>query len=101
MSRPNHGASVTNSKATTHNKPPAGLQPRTYPTLRADGAASLVPNASYEGRAGALTTVAQTRYGAPRGWTTPVGTKAEGVAWTRPDGVVVYGAAPDVFRVEG
>lgn len=97
----NPGASVTNSQVTSQGKPPAGLQPRTYPEIRADGAGSRVPNADYSGKGGNLATIAQTRYGAPRGWTTTAGTRTEGIAWTRPDGKVVYGAAPDVFTREG
>lgn len=96
----NPGASVTNSQVTTTNKPPAGLQPRKVPSIRADGVAASTPNADYSGKDGELATVAQTRYGAPPGWTTTVGTRTEGIAWTRPDGKTVYGAAPDVFAME-
>lgn len=101
MGRAVHGASVTNSQQLTKNKPPAGLQPRVFPNRRIDGVASEIPNASYRGKGGELETVAQTRYAAPRGWTTPVGTRQEGYAWTKPDGSIVYGVAPDVFTREG
>lgn len=97
MLRSNPGASVANS-GNASSKVPAGAQPPVYPSLqRADGAGSAVPNASYTGKDGQLQTIAQTRYGAPPGWTTPAGTKGEGIVWTTPSGKTVTGTAPAVF----
>jgi hypothetical protein len=91
------GASVASSDR-GNTRMPEGAQPPVYPSLqRADGAGSAVPNASYGGKDGTLQTIAQTRYNAPAGWTTPAGTKAEGIVWTTPSGKTVTGTAPSVF----
>lgn len=59
-----------------------------------EGTGSNVPNA---GIASAADGVAQTRYGAPRGWWTPADGAQSGFTWSTPDGKTVVGAAPGVF----
>jgi hypothetical protein len=65
-------------------------------TSRATGSAAALPNAT-NGAGLTFGSIAQTKYGAPAGWSTPVGDKAEGVLWSTPWGTTVAGSAPDVF----
>lgn len=59
--------------------------------------AAFIPDAAYGANA-TISTIAQTKYGAPVGWTTPAGTTSEGYLWVAPWGNVLAGSAPDVFR---